>query len=141
MHVPVRLSALSNRERELALTREMSVRLWRYALRNTKRACGPLALRPGSRGAHRRGLVCASGDLLYSASWDKTARVWQAGACLRTLKGHEAAVWSVLPLGRPGGDAAVVTRWTAWCGDGGTEAYTEPSRHPHGRPSSGPSSL
>ena len=105
MHVPVRLSALSNRERELALTREMSVRLWRYALRNTKRACGPLALRPGSRGAHRRGLVCASGDLLYSASWDKAARVWQAGACLRTLKGHEAAVTRVerAAPGTPGG--------------------------------------
>ena len=42
--------------------------------------------------------VRARGELLYSASWDKTARVWQAGACLHTLRGHEAAVWSILPL-------------------------------------------
>merc|ERR1719171_1431721 len=40
----------------------------------------------------------ASGDLLYSASWDKTARVWRDGACVLTLKGHDKAVWSVLPL-------------------------------------------
>jgi len=42
--------------------------------------------------------AAASGDTLFSASWDKTARVWQQGACVRTLIGHEAAVWSVLPL-------------------------------------------
>ena len=40
----------------------------------------------------------ASGDLLSSASWDKTARVWRDGACVLTLKGHDKAVWSVLPL-------------------------------------------
>ena len=38
-----------------------------------------------------------SGTLL-SASWDSTVRVWKEGACLRTLKGHEATVWAVLPL-------------------------------------------
>lgn len=42
--------------------------------------------------------AATSGDQLFSASWDKTARVWQQGTCVRTLKGHEAAVWSVLPL-------------------------------------------
>ena len=42
--------------------------------------------------------VRARGELLYSASWDKTARVWRDGACVLTLKGHDKAVWSVLPL-------------------------------------------
>ena len=36
--------------------------------------------------------------LLYSASWDKTVKVWKEGECLRTLEGHEATVWSVLPV-------------------------------------------
>jgi len=36
--------------------------------------------------------------MLYSASWDKTARVWKDGECVRVLKGHEAALWAVLPL-------------------------------------------
>ena len=41
--------------------------------------------------------VRARGELLYSASWDKTARVWR-DACVLTLKGHDKAVWPVLPL-------------------------------------------
>ena len=36
-----------------------------------------------------------SSGLLYSASWDKTARVWKDGTCVRELKGHEAALWCV----------------------------------------------
>merc|ERR1719424_1922170 len=69
--------------------------------------------------------VRASGDLLYSASWDKTARVWQAGACLRTLKGHEAAVWSVLPLD----DGRVLTASAdrtikLWEGESCVQSYT-----------------
>jgi phospholipase A-2-activating protein len=35
---------------------------------------------------------------IFSASWDKTARVWKDGECVRTLSGHKAAVWCVLPL-------------------------------------------
>mmetsp|Transcript_870 Transcript_870/g.1758 ORF Transcript_870/g.1758 Transcript_870/m.1758 type:complete len:815 (-) Transcript_870:632-3076(-) len=41
---------------------------------------------------------CAASGQLLSASWDKTARVWDKGVCIHTLIGHEAAVWSVLPL-------------------------------------------
>lgn len=40
----------------------------------------------------------AVSNLLYSASWDKTAKVWKDGACLHTLEGHQAALWAVLPV-------------------------------------------
>jgi len=43
-------------------------------------------------------IAASLSGLLYSASWDKTARVWKEGACLRVLKGHEHALWSILPL-------------------------------------------
>ena len=43
----------------------------------------------------------ASG-LLYSASWDKTARVWKDGTCVRELKGHEAALWCAATAARGG---------------------------------------
>ena len=38
---------------------------------------------------------------LFSASWDKTARAWDisTSACIAIFKGHEAALWSVLPIG------------------------------------------
>ena len=42
--------------------------------------------------------VFEAGGVLYSASWDKTARVWKDGTCVRVLKGHEAALWDILPL-------------------------------------------
>jgi len=36
--------------------------------------------------------------LLVSGSWDNTIRVWDSRDCLSTLKGHTAAVWSVVIL-------------------------------------------
>jgi len=42
--------------------------------------------------------VSVATGMLYSASWDKTARVWKDGECVRVLKGHETALWAVLPL-------------------------------------------
>jgi WD40 repeat protein len=35
---------------------------------------------------------------VLSASWDSTVKVWKDGACIATLKGHEATVWAVLSL-------------------------------------------
>lgn len=39
-------------------------------------------------------------NTIVSASWDKTAKVWSLSgsepSCLKTIKGHEAAVWAVL---------------------------------------------
>ena len=40
----------------------------------------------------------ATAGTLISASWDSTAKVWKDGACVATLKGHEAVVWAVLPV-------------------------------------------
>ena len=39
-----------------------------------------------------------SSNTLLSASWDSTVKVWKEGACLYTLKGHEATIWCVLPV-------------------------------------------
>ena len=66
-----------------------------------------------------------SGDLLFSGSWDKTAKVWQDGQCVRTLKGHEQAVWSVLPLA----DGRVLTASAdrsikLWEGEACVQTYT-----------------
>ncbi|KAI9204199.1 WD40-repeat-containing domain protein [Polychytrium aggregatum] len=35
---------------------------------------------------------------LISGSWDKTAKVWQDGICVATLRGHTQAIWSVLEI-------------------------------------------
>ena len=66
-----------------------------------------------------------SGDLLFSGSWDKTAKVWRDGQCVRTLKGHEQAVWSVLPLA----DGRVLTASAdrsikLWEGEACVQTYT-----------------
>jgi phospholipase A-2-activating protein len=42
--------------------------------------------------------VSLNGEII-SGSWDKTARVWKDGKCVYVLKGHEFAVWGVLPIG------------------------------------------
>ncbi|KAK3733079.1 hypothetical protein QZH41_008412, partial [Actinostola sp. cb2023] len=40
-------------------------------------------------------LVAGKFGTLLSGSWDNTAKVWINNKCVMTLKGHEAAVWSV----------------------------------------------
>jgi phospholipase A-2-activating protein len=40
--------------------------------------------------------LSAAHNLIISGSWDKTAKVWQDGKCLFTLKAHEAAVWGAI---------------------------------------------
>ncbi|WFD05628.1 hypothetical protein MVES1_000960 [Malassezia vespertilionis] len=46
--------------------------------------------------------VCALGvfgsEYIASGSWDATVRIWKNWECVATLAGHEAAVWSVLPI-------------------------------------------
>lgn len=37
-------------------------------------------------------------QLVYSGSWDKTAKIWKDWDCVATLEGHQQAVWDVLPL-------------------------------------------
>jgi len=51
---------------------------------------------------HSEHVLCVAsahgGSVLFSASIDKTARMWVDESCVHTLEGHEAAVWCVLPL-------------------------------------------
>ena len=44
--------------------------------------------------------VSSDGTQLVSVSWDKTGRIWDLSTltCATVLKGHEQAVWAVLPL-------------------------------------------
>lgn len=52
--------------------------------------------------------VCGLSELdgsIFSCSWDKTAKMWVDGVCKVTFTGHQAAVWSVLPVG----DGTVLT--------------------------------
>ena len=58
--------------------------------------------------------------LLYSASWDKTARVWKDGACVHILRGHEAALWAVLPVEEMDGHVLTAS---------GDRTYAHASRH------------
>lgn len=56
---------------------------------------------------HLQNVCCLKvrGDLVYSGSWDKTAKIWKDWACVTSLGGHEQAVWDVLPLS----DGSVLT--------------------------------
>ena len=71
--------------------------------------------------------VSLATGMLYSASWDKTARMWKDGACVRVLKGHEAALWTVLPLDEMDGETLTgsgdrtIKRWS---GEDCTHTYT-----------------
>jgi phospholipase A-2-activating protein len=65
---------------------------------------------------------------LWSASWDKTARAWDlsSASCIATLKGHEAALWSVLPVCDTGArvlTAAADRSIKLWCGDKCERSY------------------
>jgi len=53
------------------------------------------------------------GDLIATASWDQTARIWDAatGACLATLAGHAGTVEAALPV--PRGGTAISSKYRA----------------------------
>ena len=71
--------------------------------------------------------VSVATGMIYSASWDKTARVWKDGACVRVLKGHESALWAVMPLDELDGQTLTASgdkTIKLWTGDTCSHTYT-----------------
>lgn len=77
------------------------------------------------------GLALAGPDLLASAGWDATVRLWRAGAAVAVLEGHAGPVNAVTALSRPlaappAGPASDAPARVASAGHDGTLRLWEP---------------